>query len=62
MLMLNVTIKNGGGAGIRTPDSANMSRMLYQLSYAAVGKNKHYIKHHLLQARSFPSHPELSGL
>ena len=25
----------GGGAGIRTPDTANMSRMLYQLSYTA---------------------------
>jgi hypothetical protein len=30
--------KNNGGAGIRTPDSANMSRMLYQLSYTAVRK------------------------
>jgi hypothetical protein len=26
---------NGGGAGIRTPDTANMSRMLYHLSYTA---------------------------
>ena len=25
----------GGGAGIRTPDTANMSRMLYHLSYTA---------------------------
>ena len=28
--------KIGGGAGIRTPDTANMSRMLYHLSYTAI--------------------------
>jgi hypothetical protein len=28
--------KVGGGAGIRTPDTANMSRMLYHLSYTAI--------------------------
>ena len=30
--------KVGGGAGIRTPDTANMSRMLYHLSYTAMLK------------------------
>lgn len=28
-------LTSGGGAGTRTPDSADMSRMLYQLSYTA---------------------------
>ncbi len=32
--------KVGGGAGIRTPDTANMSRMLYHLSYTAVRRPK----------------------
>ena len=26
---------NGGGAGTRTPDAADMNRLLYQLSYTA---------------------------
>lgn len=41
--MVPVT-RYGGGAGIRTPDTANMSRMLYQLSYTAV-RVCYYIKH-----------------
>ncbi len=37
--MLNLTqTMVGGGAGIRTPDTANMSRMLYHLSYTAARK------------------------
>ena len=35
---LRIKVKNGGGAGIRTPDTANMSRMLYHLSYTAMLK------------------------
>jgi hypothetical protein len=40
---------NGGGAGIRTPDTANMSRMLYHLSYTAV-LNKLKVKNNYFKA------------